>query len=148
MIVLDANILLYAYDTQAPQHTEARIWLERALSGDELIGLPWQTIGAFLRIVTHPRLPGRRFGLQEAAAVVDAWLAQPNVQLVIQGRQHWPLLRRTAIDAQAHGGLMTDAQLAALTIEAGGVLCTTDRDFRRFDGLRTMNPLAGPESPG
>jgi toxin-antitoxin system PIN domain toxin len=142
MIVLDANLLLYAYDASSALHAQARAWIERVLSDGVPVGLPWQTVGAFIRIVTNPRLPGDRFTPEEAAGIVDSWLEQPNVRLLAPGDRHWPLLRRMAVEGQARGALFTDAQLAALTIEAGGVLHTTDRDFARFPGLRWVNPLA------
>jgi len=74
VIVLDANILLYAYDSASPFHTRARSWLEGVFSGAYPVGLPWQTVSAFLRIMTNPTLPGQRFSLEEAAQVVDQWL--------------------------------------------------------------------------
>jgi toxin-antitoxin system PIN domain toxin len=141
MIVLDANVLLYAYDSASTQHAKARAWVERVLSAAEPVGLPWQTIGAFLRIMTNPNLPGERFSLQEAAEVVDNWLKQPNVRLMAPGDDHWTLLRQMLVEGQAPGVLVTDAQLAALTVEYGGALQTTDRDFARFPALRWKNPL-------
>jgi uncharacterized protein len=142
LIVLDANILLYAYDETSAPHTKARKWLEGALSGGYAVGLPWQRVGAFLRIVTNPQLPGARFTMEEAISIVEAWLDQPGVELLAPGEGHWPILRRTFADGQARGALVTDAQLAALTTECGGTLYSTDRDFARFPGLRFVNPLA------
>jgi uncharacterized protein len=141
VIVLDANILLYAYDTSSEHHAKARAWIEQIFSSGVPIGLPWQTVAAFLRVVTNPRLPGKRFTPQEAAELVDQWLEQPNVRLLAPGDQHWVLLRQLLLDGQARGPLVTDAQLAALTTEYGGILHTTDRDFARFSGLRFTNPL-------
>jgi toxin-antitoxin system PIN domain toxin len=141
VIVLDANILLYAYDSASPHHAKARAWSEEALSGTMPVGLPWQTISAFLRIMTNPKLPGERFTLEEAVQLVDRWLEQPNVRLLGPGDDHWPLFRQMIVEGQAPGALITDAQLAALTMEYGGVLHTTDRDFARFPGLRWTNPL-------
>jgi hypothetical protein len=142
VIVLDANILLYAYDSASPFHARARSWLERVLSGADPVGLPWQTISAFLRIMTNPRLPGERFSLEEAAQIVDRWLAQPSVRLLAPGDDHWLLFRRMIVEGHAGGGLIPDAQLAALTMEYGGEFNTADRDFARFPGLRWTNPLA------
>jgi toxin-antitoxin system PIN domain toxin len=142
VIVLDANILLYSYDAAAVQHRKARRWIETVFSSGEPVGLPWQTILAFLRVVTNPRLPGERFTLEDAARLVDTWLDQPNIRPLTPGDHHWRLLRQTIIDGQAPGPLINDAQLAALTIEVGGILHTTDRDFARFPGLRWTNPLA------
>lgn len=141
MIVLDANILLYAYDSGSSKHKKARIFVENIFSQAEPIGLPWQTIGAFLRVMTNARLPGERFSLEDAVKVVDQWLERPNVRLLALDEDHWPLLRRMIVEGQAPGALVSDAQLAAVTIEYGGRLQTTDRDFARFPGLRWENPL-------
>lgn len=141
MIVLDANILLYAYDSTAAGHARARAWVEQIFSGTEPVGLPWQSIAAFLRVMTNSRLPGERFTPIEAADVVNRWLEQPCVQALAPGERHWGLFRQMFIEGQAAGPLASDAQLAALTIECGGVLHTTDRDFARFPGLRWTNPL-------
>lgn len=142
MIVLDANILLYAYDCASSEHTKARSWVERTFSDGTQVGLPWQTVAAFLRIMTNPKLPGERFTLKEAVHQVDQWLNQPNVRLLAPGEDHWTLFRQMILDGQAQGPLISDAQLAALAIEYGGVFHTTDRDFARFPGLRWVNPLA------
>ncbi len=142
MTVLDANLLLYAYDSASPQHAKARAWIERVFSGAVPVGLPWQTISAFLRIMTNARLPGERFTLDEAVQVVESWLEQPNVRLLAPGDDHWQLFRQAMVEGQAAGALVSDAHLAALTVEYGGVLHTTDRDFARFPGLRWTNPLA------
>jgi toxin-antitoxin system PIN domain toxin len=142
VIVLDANILLYAYDSTSSQHRKARSWVERTFSNGVMVGLPWQTVTAFLRIMTNPRLPGERLTLQEAVQVVGQWLAQPNICLLGPGDGHWLLLRQMIVEGQAQGALISDAHLAALTVEHGAVLHTTDRDFARFPGLRWLNPLA------
>jgi uncharacterized protein len=139
--VLDANILLYAYGASSLRHKEARVWLEKLLSSAEPVGLPWQSLAAFIRIATNPRLPGFRRSIEEVSRIVDEWLEQPNVRILTPGEDHWRLLQRMMVEGQASGPLVTDAQLAALTIEYGGVLHTTDRDFARFPGLRWKNPL-------
>jgi toxin-antitoxin system PIN domain toxin len=143
VIVLDANILLYAYDATSSRHKRALNWLESTFSGTAPVGLPWQTITAFLRITTNPNLPGDRFTAEEATQIVGRWLEQPNIRLLAPGDNHWSYLRQMIVDGQAQGPLITDAQLAALTIESGGILHTTDRDFARFPGLRWTNPLVG-----
>lgn len=141
MIILDANILLYAYDSNSTFHKAARRWVEKTFSSDEPVGLPWQTVAAFLRVVTNQKLGSDRFTVDEAVSVVEEWLEQPNIRLLAPGDRHWPILRSALVDGQARGPLVTDAQLAALTIEYGGVLHTTDRDFARFPSLRWKNPL-------
>jgi uncharacterized protein len=141
MTVIDVNILLYAYDSDSPFHANARAWIEETLSGETPVGLPWPTLVAFLRITTNSRLKGRRFTMQEAVQIVQSWIEQPNVRLLGPGEGHWSILSQMLISGQAKGPLVTDAVLAALTIENGGILHTVDRDFARFPGLRWMNPL-------
>ena len=141
MIVFDVNVLLYAYSPASPEHGRARKCVEDVFSGDELVSLPWQTISAFIRILTDPRLPGVRRPVKEIVEIVDGWIEQPNVRLLTPGERHWTLFQEMLLKGQARGPMTTDAQLAALTIESGGVLYTTDRDFARFPGLRWHNPL-------
>lgn len=141
MIVLDANLLIYAYSTASPEHENARKWVEDAFSGDTLIGLPWPTISAFIRILTNANLPGARFSTREMATIVQEWVELPNVRLLSPSERHWPIFRKMLLEGQARGPMTADAQLAALTVEYGGTLYTTDRDFSRFPGLRWKNPL-------
>ena len=141
MKVLDANLLIYAYDSSSGQHRVARKWLEHLFSSSEHVGIPVQTVAAFLRITTHPRLLRSRLSIEQAVGIVESWLMLPQVRLLYPAAEHWPLLRQTMLDGQASGDLITDAQIAALTVEAGGVLQTNDRDFGRFPGLRWQNPL-------
>ncbi|UWZ83217.1 TA system VapC family ribonuclease toxin [Occallatibacter riparius] len=141
MIVVDANLLLYAYDSSSSHHAKARRWIEEVFSGTEAIGLPWQTISAFVRILTNTRLPGERFTTEEAAAIVDDWVGLPAVHLLAPMERHWAFFRRMLVEGKATGPLATDAELAALTVENGGTLYTTDRDFARFPGLKWVNPL-------
>jgi uncharacterized protein len=140
VIVLDVNILLYAYGAASPHHQKARACVEKLFSGAEPVGLPWLTIVAFLRIGTNPRLPGAR-SITEAVNEVERWLRQPSVRILSPDDDHWPVLRQMVIEGQASGPLVSDAEVAALTIESGGVLYTADRDFARFPGLRWVNPL-------
>lgn len=141
MTVLDANLLLYAYNTSFEQHQRARTWLARALREPAPIGLPWQTILAFIRIGTHPRAFPHPLNPEQAVGIVADWLAHPTVVVVEPGARHWEILRRLLLTVQARGARVSDAHLAALTIEHGATLCTTDRDFRLFPDLRTLNPL-------
>jgi toxin-antitoxin system PIN domain toxin len=141
LIVLDVNLLLYAYNSASPRHQAAYAWVRETFSRTELVGLPWQTIWAFLRISTNSRLPGEHFSMERAVAIVQQWIDLKQVRLLAPGERHWGLLQRMLLEGQVRGPLTTDAQLAALTIEHGGVLYTTDRDFARFPGLRWVNPL-------
>jgi len=142
VIVLDANLLIYSYNRGSAHHTKARAWLERLFSGIEMVGLPWQTVCAFLRVMTNQRLPGECFTVEQAAGIVDLWLAHPIVQVLAPGDEHWRLLRRMVVEGRASGPLVSDAEIATLTVEYGGVLHTADRDFARFPGLRWVNPLS------
>ncbi len=111
------------------------------MNGSEWVGLPWQTIHAFLRISTNPRLTLGGAPIEVSLGVVNRWMELPNVRLLVPGDRYWGLLQRMLLEGRARGPMTTDAQLAALTLEFGGVLYTTDRDFARFPGLRWINPL-------
>lgn len=142
MILVDASLLVYAYDGSSRRHGPARTWLEEALSGVEPVCLAWQTILAFLRISTHTGIFDRPLRLDEAIRHVNAWLEQPATRLIQPTERHWLILSRLLPEAQARGPLVMDAHLAALAIEHGATLCSSDRDFRRFSGLRVVDPLA------
>ena len=141
MKVTDANLLLYAYNESAPQHETAKDWLEERLSSPEIFGLSWQIITAFLRISTNPKSFPLPFTLSEAIEIVEDWLAQPQVKILLPTENHWVIFSNLIIEGQTNGAMMMDAHLAALTIEHGAVLATTDRDFARFSKLKTINPL-------
>jgi toxin-antitoxin system PIN domain toxin len=141
MILLDANVLLYAYDPSSPHHHTARGWLENTFSQPEPIGLASMTLLAFMRIGTSPRPLEHPLALSEAADIVAGWLARPTVAVLNPGEGHWQILRDLMKKGQVRGPLIMDAHLAALAIEHGAVLATTDRDFARFPGLKFFNPL-------
>jgi toxin-antitoxin system PIN domain toxin len=138
--MLDVNVLLYAHDTSSTHHARCRDWLIGALSGDEHIGLPWQTLLGFVRIVTNARAVRRPLTAPEACAIVGRWLARPQAIVVEPGERYWAIFQDLVARAQVQGPLVSDAALAALAIEHGATLCTSDRDFRRFDGLRLLDP--------
>lgn len=142
MIVIDANLLLYAYSAPSPKQKRALAWLEATLSSDDSVGLPWRLISAFIRIASNTKLPQLRRPVDEVVGVVDEWLKQPGVRVRVPGDNHWSIFRRMIVEGQAGGDFVSDAQIAALTIEYGGVLYSTDRDFARFPGLRWVNPLS------
>jgi hypothetical protein len=141
MILPDANLLLYAYNTSASEHIVARSWWEELLSSPETVGLSWQTITAFLRISTNPRVFPNPLTIAEATEAVEAWLERPMVKLVIPGDRHWAILSRLLAEGQCSGPLVMDAHLAAIAIEHGATLYTHDRDFSRFSALSTSDPL-------
>jgi uncharacterized protein len=141
MILIDANLLLYASDIASVQHQAARRWLENTLSGDEPAALSWAAVLAFLRVGTNPRVRRDAFSIAEALAIVAGWLERPTVTLLNPGERHWEILQDLMARGQARGPLITDAHLAALTIEHGATLATTDRDFARFPGLKFFNPI-------
>jgi uncharacterized protein len=141
MILLDANILIYAYNPSADRHAAAKRWLEAAVAGTVPVRVAWVTVLAFVRIMTHPQVFRRPLSLQEAVGIVDEWLGHPMVSVLDAGDRHWSILRGLLLDGQASGPLSTDAHLAALAIEHGATLHTTDRDFARFSGLKVVDPL-------
>ena len=141
MTLIDANVLLYAYHPRAAQHERCRTWIETEFTRGTTIRIAWPTIVAFLRISTSPRVFERPLTVVEAEAVVSSWLALPSVAPLDRGDRYWNILRELLTRAQVTGPLVSDAALAALAIEHGAMLCTTDRDFARFPGLRTITPL-------
>jgi len=142
MILLDANLLLFAYVPESAEHDAARTWVEELLSEIEPVAIPWVTVWAFLRIGTNPGVFERPFSPAEALDAISGWLAQPVVTTPGPGPHHHEILDRMIREGQATGPLVTDAVLAALAIEHGCTLASTDRDFARFPGLRWFNPLA------
>jgi toxin-antitoxin system PIN domain toxin len=142
VIVPDANLLLYAYDSNSDQHPSAGRWFRQILSGPDTVGSSWLSIGALLRIATNSRLGGGQLPMASAINTADEWLATRAVRLIVPGEGHWVILKEMLIAGRVQGPVTSDAQLAALTIEYGGVLHTNDRDFERFPGLRWLNPLA------
>lgn len=142
MIVLDANVLLYAYDRTSSKHRAARRWVEDVLSSPAPVGLPWLAVYAFLRIVTNQNLPGQRYSMKEAIEVVESWLEQPNVRLLGPGDRHWDHFKDALLSGQVRGRTVTDAAFAALTTEHGGILHSCDRGFGRFPHLRWRDPVA------
>jgi hypothetical protein len=143
VILVDANLLLYAYHPRAEQHETSRAWLEGVLSGPDLVRFAWLTLWAFLRIATNPRVFERPLSTSEAEAAISSWLDPPAAGILDPAERHWEILRGLVHDGQAAGPLVMDAVLAAIALEHGATVCTTDRDFSRFPGLKWRNPLAG-----
>lgn len=141
MKVVDLNLLLYAVNRDSAQHVRSKAWLDATLSGAEPVALPWVVLLGFLRLSTNPRIVQRPITLEQSIAVVDSWLAQGPVVTVSPGEEHWRILRELLIESGSAGNLTTDAHLAALAIENGAELCSTDSDFARFSKLRWVNPI-------
>jgi toxin-antitoxin system PIN domain toxin len=141
MILVDANLLLYATIEDYRQHPAARMWLEGRLNGKERVGLPWESLLAFCRIATNPRLFRCPLSVDMAWSQVVRWLEVPVVWIPLPTDRHASLLGRLLITANAAANLVPDAHLAALAMEHGLVLCSTDEDYKRFKGLNFENPL-------
>ena len=141
MKLTDVNVLLYAVDTSAPKHAAARRWLEERLSGTETFAFAWVVLLAFLRLSTSPRVFETPLGPAEALDIVDAWLAHPSATVVHPTERHAAILRELLAPLGTAGNLTTDAHLAALAIEHGADLCSSDADFSRFSGVRWIDPL-------
>jgi toxin-antitoxin system PIN domain toxin len=141
VIIPDINLLVYAYNSDAPFHGESKVWWEDCLSGRMTVSLPWVVMLGFVRIMsshvvlTAPMEPG------EAVAHVRSWLARPQTQVLVPGPRHLEILGAIMSSANAAGRLTTDAHLAALAIETQSELHSNDVDFARFPGLRWVNPL-------
>lgn len=141
-MIVDANILLYAVDSGSPHHSLAASWLTQALRGSSRVGLPWQTLGAFLRIGTHPRVLESPMSAADAQLYVDAWLALDTVWVPPATEHTVRIYGDLARRYQVTGNLVPDAQIAALAIEHGVEVVSGDTDFARFAEVRWINPLA------
>jgi len=141
MKLVDLNLLLYAVNSDTPEHGPAHAWWTETLADDESVGLAWVVLLGFVRISTHPRLFPSPLSAMAATGVVDAWLAHPGTVVVQPRRDHWRVVKGLLHDCGRAGKLTTDAHLAALAIEHGAELFTADNDFGRFDKLRWRNPL-------
>lgn len=141
MKLLDTNILLYAVDDTSPLHDAARPWLEQQLSGTETVAFAWSALLGFLRLATSPRVFVTPLTAGEALDRVDAWLGQPCATVLHPTGRHGAVLRDLLDPLGAAGNLTSDAHLAALAVEHGAQLCSTDNDFSRFAGVDSTNPL-------
>src|ERR1051325_7083394 len=141
MILTDANLLLYAYNVDAVDHDTSRQWLETQLSGPNLFCFAWQSLPAFLRISSNRRAFASPLSIEEATRIVTEWLDRPQTVLLTPGEKHWAIFRKLWESGRAHGPWVMDAHLAALALEHGAVLASSDRDFSRFPGLKLINPL-------
>lgn len=139
MRILDVNVLIDAFNPASTNHARQRAFLERILNEDEVVALPWHTLLGFLRIITNRRYQAH-IEPRVASALIDSWLALPNVRVVHPGERHWAILRELVEVVPAAGQLVPDAHLAALAIENGAELFSADADFSRFPRLKWTNP--------
>jgi toxin-antitoxin system PIN domain toxin len=139
--LLDANVLVYAYDPGAAQHAVIRDWLDQLLDSSVVL-VPWVSVWALLRVATNPRLKPNQPPVREVFRAIRNLLDHPNVRIVEPGPRHAEILERLAVGARAMGPRLTDAVLAAIAIEHGAQLASTDKEFVRFDGLKWIDPLA------
>lgn len=140
-MIIDANILVYAVDEDAPQHARAKAFLEEHLNGDRRIGLPWQSLTAFLRITTHPRVMSAPLSGSDAAGFVTDWLNAPAAWLPETTSKTWPILLGLIDTHGVTGNLVPDAQLAALAIQHGVPVASADSDFALFPEVVWLNPF-------
>jgi uncharacterized protein len=148
VILLDANLLVYAHVSQFAQHDRARLWLDDRLDGSLPVGFPWSTLIAFLRLVTNARIFERPEPVARAWRQVETWLDSPVAWIPQPTDRHREVLGRLLVSHGAPANLVPDAHLAALAIEHGLVLCSSDSDFARFQSLRWDNPLSEPVRRG
>jgi toxin-antitoxin system PIN domain toxin len=141
MIIVDANLLIYAVNRDAPRHARAKAWLEQAISGTETVAIPWNVVLAFLRLTTRPGLFRRPLAIRTALDLIGSWLDRDSVTLIHPGPKHYQVLRELLLECGTGGNLTSDAHLAALAIEHGARLYSLDGDFSKFPGLDWRNPL-------
>jgi toxin-antitoxin system PIN domain toxin len=140
MLMVDVNVLVYAFRQELPQHDPAATWLEDLVNSDEAYGLVDIVLSGFLRIVTHPRVFVVPSPMDEALEFVEQVRDRPQCVMVSSGPRHWELFTRLSRTAGVRGNLVPDAYLAALAIESGSEWITTDRGYGRFPGLRWRVP--------
>lgn len=141
MRLLDVNVLLYAFREDVPMHEACRSWLEGVVSSEEPFGVPDLVLSAFLRIATHPKIFDPPTPLEDALAFAEALRSQPGCLPVGPSSRHWEIFTRLCRESDARGNHIPDAFLAALAIDSGCEWITTDRDFRRYTGLRWRSSI-------
>jgi toxin-antitoxin system PIN domain toxin len=148
MILVDANLIIYAIDRDSSHHKVARRWLERILSGTEEVGFAWIILLAFIRITTHARIMQKPLEPVTALEYVSSWLEQPYAVVINPTEQHWSVLKNLLETTGTAANLTSDAHLAALAIEHGASIHSADHDFKRFAGVKHVDPLGRPNDDG
>jgi hypothetical protein len=141
VILVDANILLYAEDQCSPRHKAARQWWDAQLSGAAQVCLCWTILCAFIRISTSSRIFEHPLSIDQSVSRIQSWMNQPSVRLIHPTERHWVILRQLLIESRATANLVSDAHLATLAIEHNCELFSTDADFARFSKVKWRNPL-------
>jgi toxin-antitoxin system PIN domain toxin len=141
-VLLDANLLLYAVDARSAHHQAAHAWLTAALNGETRVALPWSSLGAFLRIATHPRALEHPLTPAAAWSYVRDWIDADLTWIPSPTERHAEVLGKLVLRYDLRANKIPDAQLAALAIEHGLTVYSTDTDFARFTEIRWVNPLA------
>jgi hypothetical protein len=139
--LIDVNVMVYAFRTDAPDHEAYHEWVHQLVSGNTAYAVSDLILSGFLRIVTHPRVFSPPTPLPAALDFVHAYRDQPTATIIEPGERHWPVFVELCRSASARGNLIPDAYLAALAIESGSEFVTTDRDYARFPNLRWRHPL-------
>lgn len=142
-MLVDANLLIFAVDSSSPFHGRARPWLTDQLNGTRRVGVPWESLVAFLRLTTNARVLPRPLSAERAWGLVHAWLDNPLVWVPLPTPAHGAVLGDLMVRYRLRGGLVHDGHLAALAIEHGLTVCSADTDFARFTEVTWSNPLAG-----
>jgi uncharacterized protein len=145
MILIDTNILIYAVDNTAPQHFKARAWVEETFSGNTPVGLPWIVLVGFIRVSTNHRAMRAPMSVEQSLKYTDQFLQHPHVTPLNPGERHWLILERLLHESGTAGNLTNDAHIAAIAIEHGYTVYSTDNDFKRFAGVHHINPLESHE---
>jgi uncharacterized protein len=140
VILVDANVLVYAVNEDAAHHDAARSWLDEALNGADSVGFTWIALLAFLRIATSVRIFPSPLDVDTATGIVDGWLEQPSAVMVEPGAEHRHLLARLLRSTGTAANLVNDCHLAAVALERGAAVATFDADFGRFPDLRVIRP--------